>query len=123
MNDVHFYQAVSYALNGSGQLTGTWQPDGRLVSPLSSGAIIAGAARGNQLGVFDGMDANGTWTLFAADLSPGGISTLTDWSLVITTVPEPDSLALIGWCGACGWLWRKKVRRRKPASAGPPALY
>jgi hypothetical protein len=118
-NDVHFYQTVSYTLNGSGQLTGTWQPDGRLISPLSSGASIAGAPRGNTLGVFDGMNANGTWTLFAADLSPGSISTLADWSLSVNTVPEPDSVTLIGCCGACGWLWRKLARRGKrlPASS------
>jgi hypothetical protein len=99
-SDVHSYQTFSYTLNGSGQLTGQWQPDGRLVSPLSSGAVIAGAARGDMLGVFDGMNANGTWTLFTADLSPGGVSTLAGWSLAITAVPEPNSVALVGFC--CG---------------------
>ena len=109
-NDVHFYQAVSYTLNGSGQLTGPWQPDGRLISPLSSGAAIAGAARGNMLAGFDGMDPNGTWTLFAADLSPGGISTLAGWGLAITAVPEPNAAALVG-CGLVFGLLRKLVRR------------
>ena len=120
-SDVHFYQTVSYTLNGSGQLTGSWQPDGRLISPLSSGAAIAGATRGNTLGVFDGMDPNGTWTLFAADLSPGGISTLAGYSLAIIAVPEPNSLALIGCVGACGWLWWRLVQRRKGATTGTPA--
>ena len=115
-NDVHFYQTISYSLNGGGQLTGTWQPDGRLISPLSSGAAIAGALRGNTLGVFDGMNANGTWTLFAADLSPGGISTLADWSLSITPVPEPGGVTLIGCFLAGAWLWRKPARRQKCGS-------
>ena len=34
--DVHLYQNYSPSYNGSGQLTGTWQPDGRAISPLSS---------------------------------------------------------------------------------------
>ena len=108
-SDVHSYQTVSYTLNGSGQLTGQWQPDGRLVSPLSSGAVIAGAARGNMLGVFDGMNANGTWTLFAADLSPGGVSTLAGWSLAITAIPEPNSVALGGFCCAVGVCFHRKL--------------
>jgi hypothetical protein len=106
-SDIHSYQTVSYTLNGSGQLTGQWQPDGRLISPLSSGTAIAAATRGNMLGVFDGMNANGTWTLFATDLSPGGVSTLTGWSLAITAVPEPNTIALAGLCCGVVWFHRK----------------
>ena len=84
-NDIHFYQNFSPAYNGSGQLTGTWQADGR-TSPLDT-------SRGS-LSSFNGLDPNGTWTLFFADLSPGDQSTLVSWSLDITTVPEPVPLAL-----------------------------
>src|ERR1043166_7457109 len=47
--------------NGNGQLTGTWQADGRS-DPLSS-------SRGS-LTDFNGLNPNGTWTLFFADQSP-----------------------------------------------------
>jgi subtilisin-like proprotein convertase family protein len=116
-NDVHFYQAFPYTLNGSGQLTGPWQPDGRLIDPLSPGSAFPGATRSNVLNVFDGMDPNGSWTLFAADVSSGGISTLQGWGLAITTVPEPTCAALIGLGLAYG-LCRKPVRRGTGADLG-----
>jgi subtilisin-like proprotein convertase family protein len=100
-NDVHFYQSVSYSLNGSGQLTGTWQPDGRNVDPLSSGATLAAAARSNMLGTFNGMDPKGVWTLYLADVSSGSESTLVSWSLTATVIPEPSSALLftVGFAG------------------------
>jgi hypothetical protein len=109
-NDVHFYRNSPYSLNGSGQLAGLWQPDGRLIDPLSPGSAFVGATRGNLLSVFDGADPNGTWTLFAADVSAGGVSILQGWELAITVVPEPSSMAVLG-CGlAFGFVW--KVGRR-----------
>jgi len=122
-NDVHFYQNSPYSLSGSGQLVGAWQPDGRLIDPLSAGSAFMSATRGNLLSVFDGEDPNGTWTLFAADVSAGGVSILQGWELAITAVPEPGSAALLG-CGlACGLL-RTLVRRgtgRRGAFTGPSA--
>ena len=94
--DVHFYQASSYTLNANGQLTGMWQPDGRILDPESSASSFDTAPRSNLLNVFNGLDPNGEWTLFAADLSSGNISTLTGWGLVITVVPEPSTFALVG---------------------------
>ena len=93
--DVHFYQAASYTFNGDEQLTGVWQPDGRILDPESAAGSFDTASRANLLNVFDGMDPNGQWTLYVADLSPGGISTIEDWSLQITSVvPEPGVLSL-----------------------------
>jgi hypothetical protein len=69
----------SGTLNGSihnapGVPTGTWQPDS--TATLSS--------------TFGGLAADGTWTLFLADLSVGGgTSELDSWGLEITAVPEP----------------------------------
>jgi subtilisin-like proprotein convertase family protein len=94
--DVHFYQSVNYTLNSNGQLTGTWQPDGRIIDPYSPAASFDSAPRSNLLDVFNGADPNGQWTLFVADLSPGGISTLTGWGLEIETVPEPSLTLLFG---------------------------
>lgn len=72
--DVHTYQAHSPLYNGSGQLTGTWQPDG---SSFASS--------------FGGMDPNGAWTLFIADLSTVGVGTLQNWSVRFTPVPESST--------------------------------
>jgi hypothetical protein len=65
--------------NATGIPTGLWQPDSA-----------------NTLdGTFSGMTANGTWTLFLADMSVGGgTSTLVSWGLDV--VPEPNTLALFG---------------------------
>lgn len=51
--------------------------------------------RDHLLDVFAGEDADGSWSLFFADQSPGGISTLNDWTVRIMPVPEPVSSALI----------------------------
>ncbi len=96
--DVHLYRTFAYTLNGSGQLTGTWQPDGRAIDPLSAGSVFDSAARSKLLSVFNGADPNGTWTLFVADMSSGGEGTLVNWNLNITAVPEPATAALL-FCG------------------------
>jgi len=91
--DVHFYQNYSPSYNGSGQLTGTWQPDGRNIDPQSAPSAFDAASRLN-FGSFTGLNPNGTWTLFIADLSTGGQSAVVSWSLDITAVPEPANVAL-----------------------------
>ena len=92
-NDLHFYQDYSPTFNGSGQLTGAWQPDGRNIDPLSDRALFDSASR-LTFASFAGMDPDGTWTLFVADLSPGGQSELAGWTLSVTAVPEPVNVAL-----------------------------
>ena len=51
-------------------------------------------ADGGSLASFNGVDPNGTWTLFFADQAGGNTSTLNGWSLDITAVPEPVNVAL-----------------------------
>jgi hypothetical protein len=92
-NDVHFYGNHSPSFNGSGQLTGTWQPDGRAIDPQSSPSTFDSASR-VSFGSYNGLNPNGTWTLFIADLSAGGQSQLVSWELDITAVPEPVNVAL-----------------------------
>jgi subtilisin-like proprotein convertase family protein len=105
---IHFYQNV---LNpGGGQLTGLWQPDGENIFPLSPPATFLTAGQTAMLSSFDGTDPNGQWELFLADVSPGSQSTLVEWSLDITTVPEPSILALTG-LGLAGVF--RMIRRRK----------
>jgi len=117
--DVHGYQSVLNPAGGA--LTGVWQPDGRAVSPST---VDGTEARTAMLSTFTGGVSDGVWTLFLADLSPGGVSVLQGWSLEITgtAVPEPGF-----WAGVSGTLLLgfAVVRRlgggracRKPAS--PP---
>ena len=95
-NDVHFYRSFPYALNLAGQLTGSWQPDGRNLDPLSPASAFDSAPRPAMLGLFNGLDANGSWTLYIADTSSGGEGTLVGWGLQITTIPELTTAVVLG---------------------------
>jgi len=94
-NDVHYYQDAAYVLNGNGQLTSTWAPDGRDIDPKSAPSLFASAPRSALLSSFIGTDPNGEWTLFVADLSTGSQSQLLSWGLDVITVPEP-SVGVLG---------------------------
>lgn len=59
----------------------------------SSGTLTGTYNAMGSLGNFDGSAVNGNWTLYFADLSSGGTSTLDSWTLNITAVPEPVSIA------------------------------
>jgi hypothetical protein len=82
--NIHNYQSGPYTLNGAGQLTGTWGPDG------------------GSLSAFNGLSSAGNWTLFIADESPGGIGNLDSWTLDVTGTPStvvsgvPDSSSTMG---------------------------
>jgi subtilisin-like proprotein convertase family protein len=94
-------------------LTGTYLADGRAVSPLG---VTDQSPQTAGLNVLNGADANGTWTLFLADLSEGGgQSTLVSWGLSISVVPEPTTWALIIFAALLALrgliLWR--LRRRQ----------
>jgi hypothetical protein len=67
-------------------ITGTWQPDARTALP---GEVTHLSERDGWLSVFNGLDPNGAWTLFFADVEAGGTGTLKSWALEITAVPEP----------------------------------
>ncbi len=88
---IHNYQNYTPTII-DGVVQGTWQPDG------------AG------LGVFNGMDASGTWTLFLADLNPGGVTTVNNWGLQVETTPEPSVLALSAVCAVAGLLYHRRRR-------------
>jgi hypothetical protein len=61
----------------------------------TSGSGIAYTPDGGSLAAFNGLNPNGTWTLFLADMSGGDTSTLVSWGLDISAVPEPASVALV----------------------------
>ncbi|MCX6894292.1 MAG: proprotein convertase P-domain-containing protein [Verrucomicrobia bacterium] len=73
------------AVGATGFVSGTYQPSGSL-------AALNGV----------GNYANGTWTLFLADLSNGDQSTLVSWGLQIDVVPEPVTWALITFSSLLG---------------------
>jgi hypothetical protein len=81
---------------GDSSLSGAWKPDGQTTSPTAAYSIFSAGGGSITLdGTFAGVNPNGEWTLFFADVSAGGgTSTLNGWSLDITAVPEPVNVAL-----------------------------
>lgn len=73
-------------------VTGVYQPDGRQTDPLT---VADTDDRTALLSVFDGLDPNGTWTLFVADQGAGSESDLVSWSLTIQGVPEASTSLLL----------------------------
>jgi len=99
--NIHNYQNFNYTFNANQQLTGTWSPDGGMLS------------------LFDGQNAGGNWTLFVADTSAGGTGNLNNWSLELTTV-VPDnggtlSLLCLGMISI--GLWKLRGRRLTSCAA------
>lgn len=107
-SNVHNYQSGAYTIT-SGQLVGTWAADGRNISPLSAPAMFDSASTAANLASFNNTTPNGTWTLFIADLSGGGQSTLVSWGLTVSTVPEPQTWAMLA--GGAGMLLMFRRRR------------
>jgi subtilisin-like proprotein convertase family protein len=97
--DIHSYGDLVNPAGGA--LTGVWQPDGRVTNPNSA---LASDPRPALLSSFNGLDPNGAWTLFVADVSPISTGTLKSWSLdlTVTPIPEPGTIGfgilLLGWC-------------------------
>ena len=101
---IHLYQSGSYSLDPTtSQLLGTWAPDGNEINPQSSPGSFSGSpTTGNDLTSFLGDAANGNWTLFVADMSPGGQSTLVNWGVTVVTTPEPQTWVMVA--GGIGML-------------------
>lgn len=74
-------------------LVGDFSADGRAASPL---LVTGSSPRDATLASFAGVQANGKWDLFFADMSAGSQTTVQSWELDLglTTVPEPVGLAL-----------------------------
>jgi subtilisin-like proprotein convertase family protein len=96
------------------QLTGVYLADGRTDSPLT---VTDTSARTAALDAFNGADANGTWTLFLADLSTGGgQATLNSWGVNVSVVPEPITWALIIFAALLGARGLVVCRQRRSAT-------
>jgi subtilisin-like proprotein convertase family protein len=91
-NPIESYQDYAPTFNGGGQLLGDWAPH-------------------SGLGSFLSLDPNGTWSLFIADYSSGGVTTVQNWGLELNLVAVPEvetwvAAALAGMFGAF-WLNRQ----------------
>ena len=107
--DIHNYRNLVNPAGGA--LIGVWQPDGRVTNPNNA---LASDSRQALLSSFDGLDPNGNWTLFVADVSPISTGTLKSWSLdlTVTSIPEPGTiyfcLLAIGACLSASGRSRKR---------------
>ena len=87
--DVHNYGVV---LSGNpntplaGPLSGLWTPDGRDTDPA---LVLNTDPRPATLSAFTGLNPNGRWTLFIADVDSLYSSTLVSWSLEILGTNAP----------------------------------
>ena len=102
----------------SGNLSGNYLADGRDLDPVSATASFNASGTQNLNASFGGMNPNGVWTLFFADVSGGGgTSMVNGWSLDITAVPEPTNIALgiFGVVGAVWGFWRRHARKKAAA--------
>jgi hypothetical protein len=72
---------------GGGNVSGYWNPDGGSMSSFTM--------------------ANGSWSLFIADLSVGGVATVQNWGLQmdIVAVPEVETWVAAALAGAFGAFW------------------
>lgn len=109
--DVHFYQSDPiYGGIPNNEATGIFKSDGRDIDPLGSAEAFNAATRSKTLSVFQGVNPNGEWLLFVADVSAGGSAKLNSWGLDFTPIPEPQEYALAIGIGLMAFaLYRRRV--------------
>jgi subtilisin-like proprotein convertase family protein len=121
--DIHGYRETIFGNHNvplGGPLTdslyGPWAPDARRDDP-SVVTLENTTHRDATLSQFNGSLLGGDWTLFLADTTVGGQVMLENWSLQITSIPEPG-----GWLPAAlialATLWAK-VAINRPRAARP----
>ena len=88
-SSIHSYGGINNTFPGSP--SGTWLTDN------TSGSLAS----------FLSTTPNGTWSLFVADLSGGGVTTVQSWGLQmdIVAVPEVETWVAAALAGAFGAFW------------------
>ena len=87
--DVHSYRQTLFGNPGiplGGPLTSAWAPDGRDADPA---LVLDSTPRPATLGSFLGLNPNGRWTLFIADVDAVYSSTLVSWGLEVRGTNAP----------------------------------
>jgi hypothetical protein len=110
LNDSVAYTDVHQATGSP--LSGTFQPDARLVDPSQ---VLDTSPRSAFLSAFQTQSATGDWTLFVANLESGSPSTLNSWSLQMVAVPEPGVSSLCVALGLLGLAAGKRLLHRHNA--------
>jgi subtilisin-like proprotein convertase family protein len=97
--------------SGANSAYSLWKPDARTTAPAS---VLDSDTRTSFLSAFNGMDANGDWTLKLYDFNSGATSTANSWSLEITAVPEPASgvVAALACLATAAVLQSRKSRHK-----------
>ena len=118
LGDIHTYGTGPTTQDGT--LAKSYTPDGRNVDPLTGNMTPLGHYD-TALSSFNTLLGTGGWTLFVADVSGGGVSTLNSWTLEIAAVPEPASLiegsvAVLFLGGVIG-LYRLRTAKARPLPA------
>lgn len=116
--DIHVYRETIFGSGTQplgGALTdasfgGYWAPDGRATLPTN---VTTQDPRTKLLAEFTGSDIAGPWTLFVADASPGHTLKLKQWSLSLTTVPEPRAMPMLMGLFLLGWGIRRRCLERQ----------
>ena len=97
--DVHRYRARLFGNDETpvGQAldsfwAGGWAADGRNIDPADSYDIVPRRA---TLSSMKGLSVDGRWRLYIADVAPGGISELVEWSLDIEYTTDQATLDLL----------------------------
>jgi subtilisin-like proprotein convertase family protein len=82
-------------------INGTFSFNDGFATPVGSLAYTGGDFAPGTLGVFNGVDVAGTWTLTVADLQGQDVGAFQSWDIGLattatTTTPEPGTWALMG---------------------------
>lgn len=106
--DIHAYRETLGGPPAGGLLTGIWSADGRTADPA---VVETGSPRTALLSAFQGVEPQGEWILFLADVNPGGQVFLNSWDLEFIPIPEPRMALLM----ALGLGFAALVRRGRRA--------
>ncbi|MCW1883266.1 PEP-CTERM sorting domain-containing protein [Luteolibacter flavescens] len=96
--DVTFSDSASRDIHtySGGIFSGNFMPDARISNPET---VTNLSPRTEFLSSFNGLDPNGQWTLFVADMAAMDQARVVSWGITVTqgmAVPEPTSAAAVG---------------------------